>query len=318
MSSRFEAACRPALATRDQFGGWVVGPTDASGPRVRPSWLRLRRIRRPARLSRRRRRRPPAEPTRARSRRHGGAAALPAAPIGRVLDAGADAVIVAMVESAEQAAEAVAATRYAPAGVRSFGPLRASLGTTSPRWNAGQRLRDGRDGRGLSAVDEICAVPGLSGIYVGPADLAISIGIRPSDAWTHPDVLDAMAQIVSAATAAGLVDGHARRRRRDRKYSCTNGISDDHAGVGVAGAAARGSRHLAAAKAQNGWTSSPPKPGDTTERHKSDRVALVTGAARGQGAAIVERLLADGFRVAACDVLIDELIATTTAFVTSA
>jgi len=50
------------------------------------------------------------------------------APIGRVLDAGADAVIIAMIESAEQAAEAVAATRYAPRGVRSFGPLRASLG----------------------------------------------------------------------------------------------------------------------------------------------------------------------------------------------
>jgi 3alpha(or 20beta)-hydroxysteroid dehydrogenase len=41
---------------------------------------------------------------------------------------------------------------------------------------------------------------------------------------------------------------------------------------------------------------------------------LVTGAARGQGAAIVERLLTDGFRVAACDVLIDELNSTATAF----
>src|SRR5579859_2168547 len=38
-----------------------------------------------------------------------------------------------------------------------------------------------------------------------------------------------------------------------------------------------------------------------------ERVALVTGAARGQGAAIVERLARDGFRVAACDVLVDEL-----------
>jgi hypothetical protein len=50
------------------------------------------------------------------------------APIGRVLDAGADAVIVAMIESAEAAAAAVAATRYAPTGVRSFGPLRADIG----------------------------------------------------------------------------------------------------------------------------------------------------------------------------------------------
>jgi 3alpha(or 20beta)-hydroxysteroid dehydrogenase len=45
-----------------------------------------------------------------------------------------------------------------------------------------------------------------------------------------------------------------------------------------------------------------------------DRVAIVTGAARGQGAAIVERLRADGFRVAACDVLLDELHATVDAF----
>ena len=45
------------------------------------------------------------------------------APIGRVLDAGADAVIIAMIETPEQAAEAVAATRFAPDGVRSFGPV---------------------------------------------------------------------------------------------------------------------------------------------------------------------------------------------------
>jgi 3alpha(or 20beta)-hydroxysteroid dehydrogenase len=42
----------------------------------------------------------------------------------------------------------------------------------------------------------------------------------------------------------------------------------------------------------------------------SDRIALVTGAARGQGAAIVKRLHQDGFRVAACDLLVDDLNAT--------
>lgn len=47
---------------------------------------------------------------------------------------------------------------------------------------------------------------------------------------------------------------------------------------------------------------------------KPDRVALVTGAARGQGAAIVQRLRADGFLVAACDVAVDELRAMASAF----
>src|ERR1700757_3869562 len=53
------------------------------------------------------------------------------APIGRVLAAGADPVLIAMIESADQAAAAVAATRYAPAGIRSFGPLRTSMGFDS-------------------------------------------------------------------------------------------------------------------------------------------------------------------------------------------
>src|SRR3954454_15840550 len=46
----------------------------------------------------------------------------------------------------------------------------------------------------------------------------------------------------------------------------------------------------------------------------ADRVALVTGAARGQGAAIVARLRADGFRVAACDLRADELLQSTREF----
>jgi 2-keto-3-deoxy-L-rhamnonate aldolase RhmA len=130
------------------------------------------------------------------------------APIGRVLDAGADAVIVAMVESAEMAAAAVAAARYAPAGVRSFGPLRADIGLDPAEHEA----RTGvfvmiETARGLSALDEICAVPGLSGVYVGPADLAISLGENPITALTTPAVLEAVTRIQSVASDAGLVPG---------------------------------------------------------------------------------------------------------------
>jgi 4-hydroxy-2-oxoheptanedioate aldolase len=130
------------------------------------------------------------------------------APIGRVLDAGADAVIVAMIESADQAAAAVAASRYPPAGVRSFGPLRASLGyditALESRVSVFAMIETAA---ALTDVGKICAVPGLSGIYVGPNDLAISMGVDPARATTDPAVRDAMADILSAASAAGVAVG---------------------------------------------------------------------------------------------------------------
>jgi 4-hydroxy-2-oxoheptanedioate aldolase len=130
------------------------------------------------------------------------------APIGRVLDAGADAVLVAMVESAEAATAAVAATRYAPQGVRSFGPLRASLGHDPAAHEARTSVFAMIEtARGMSALDEICAVPGLSGVYVGPADLAISLKENPITALSAPAVLDAVARIASVASDAGLVPG---------------------------------------------------------------------------------------------------------------
>ncbi|AXN42323.1 5-keto-4-deoxy-D-glucarate aldolase [Mycobacterium marinum] len=130
------------------------------------------------------------------------------APIGRVLDAGADAVIIAMIESADQAAAAVAATRYPPAGVRSYGPLRASLGTDP----AELQSRAGvyamvETAAALSTIDDICAVDGLAGIYVGPADLAISLGTGVVGALDHPAVRQAVVGIHRAASAAGLHTG---------------------------------------------------------------------------------------------------------------
>jgi 4-hydroxy-2-oxoheptanedioate aldolase len=130
------------------------------------------------------------------------------APIGRVLDAGADAVIIAMIESADQAAAAVAATRYPPDGVRSFGPLRASLGSDIGALQARVSVFAMIEtAAALADVDKICSVPGLSGIYVGPADLAISMGVDVTKATTDPAVRDAIADIERAASAAGLVPG---------------------------------------------------------------------------------------------------------------
>ncbi|MGA8329110.1 MAG: aldolase/citrate lyase family protein [Mycobacterium sp.] len=129
-----------------------------------------------------------------------------AAPIGRVLDAGADAIIVAMVESTDQAAAAVAATRYPPRGVRSFGPLRAGLGVGTAVLEARVSVFAMIEtAAALADVEAICAVPGLAGVYVGPADLAISMGVEVAKASADPSVRDAIAGIHRAATAAGIV-----------------------------------------------------------------------------------------------------------------
>jgi 4-hydroxy-2-oxoheptanedioate aldolase len=131
-----------------------------------------------------------------------------AAAIGRVLDAGADTVIVPLVDSAQEAAQAVAACRYPPAGVRSFGPGRPDLGIDLD-------LLEGRvscfvmveSAGGLQDVDAIAATPGLAGIVVGPIDLGISLGIAPRDAAGSERVLGALAQIAAACERAGVVPG---------------------------------------------------------------------------------------------------------------
>jgi 2-keto-3-deoxy-L-rhamnonate aldolase RhmA len=201
---------RQALAAKEQvWGGWVVGPTiigpeefaqagyDYVGFDLQHGYLDDADV---ALLLRRLEHVPIATAVR-----------LPSsdpAPIGRVLDAGADAVIIAMVESADQAAAAVAATRYPPAGVRSFGPLRASLGRDTAALEARTSVFAMIEtAQGLSALDEICAVTGLAGVYVGPADLAISMGCAVADAWTNPAVTGAMTRIRTTAAAAGLVAG---------------------------------------------------------------------------------------------------------------
>jgi 4-hydroxy-2-oxoheptanedioate aldolase len=199
-----------ALAVKQRiWGGWVVGPTiigpeefaqagyDYVGFDVQHGYLDDADV---ALLLRRLEHVPIATAVRLPSADPG--------PIGRVLDAGADAVIVAMIESAEQAAAAVAATRFAPAGVRSFGPLRASLGhdpvALAARVSVFAMVETAH---GLLVLDDICTVPGLTGVYVGPADLAISMGYTLAEAWTATDVLDAYTRIHATASAAGLVTG---------------------------------------------------------------------------------------------------------------
>jgi 4-hydroxy-2-oxoheptanedioate aldolase len=101
------------------------------------------------------------------------------------LDAGACGVIVPLVSTAADAERAVAACRYPPGGIRSWGPARPALGAPgySAAW-ANERvlcILMIETEEGIANVDEILAVPGIDAIFIGPADLALSFGIERDD-----------------------------------------------------------------------------------------------------------------------------------------
>ena len=125
--------------------------------------------------------------------------------IGNALDLGALGVIVPMVESAEQAAEAVAACRYATQGVRSVGVLRGTSGSGALEPPLCLVMVETR--AGLEAADAIAATPGLDGIYIGPSDLALSLGLQPTVRLEHAPVLDGIRRVREACAAADRLCG---------------------------------------------------------------------------------------------------------------
>ena len=121
--------------------------------------------------------------------------------IGNALDLGAAGVIVPMVEDAKQAARAVSSCRYAPQGRRSFGALRPGSGA-EPLCLVMIETR-----AGLDHARDIAATPGLDGIYIGPSDLALSLGLEPTPRLEHEPVLEAIERIRSACAEQGVICG---------------------------------------------------------------------------------------------------------------
>ncbi len=105
------------------------------------------------------------------------------AAIMKALDFGASAIIVPLINNAEEARKAVSACRYPPAGDRSSGPVRA-LQIHGPDYFA--KANDDiilmamiETKEGLVNLEEICATPGVDAIYIGPADLSYALGMAP-------------------------------------------------------------------------------------------------------------------------------------------
>lgn len=131
-----------------------------------------------------------------------------AAQISKILDCGADGVIVPMVNTAEEAARAVAACRYAPRGERSFGPVRRHLGREPNRLE--QRIACFamiETEQAVKNVAQIVATPGLTGIYLGPADLAVCLGVAVAATPSDPKLREAQRKVARACSEAGIVAG---------------------------------------------------------------------------------------------------------------
>jgi 4-hydroxy-2-oxoheptanedioate aldolase len=143
--------------------------------------------------------------------------------IKRLLDIGAQNIIVPMIDDADAAGRVVQATRYPPGGVRGVGSALAR----ASRWNRISDYLDTADATvsltvqvetvgGLQHLDEIADVDGVDAVFIGPADLAASMGKlgRPE----HPDVVSsieaALATIVEHGKRAGVNAFHEAMARR--------------------------------------------------------------------------------------------------------
>lgn len=128
----------------------------------------------------------------------------------RVLDAGAHGVIVPMIDTPEQAAQLVESCLYPPLGQRSNGPIRASVVEEGyfERANDELLLFAMIETRGaLEQLDAILATPGLSGVYIGPTDLGLALGLPPEMDSQRPEHQATVRHIIDRAHAHGLIAG---------------------------------------------------------------------------------------------------------------
>jgi len=131
--------------------------------------------------------------------------------LGKTLDAGAYGVICPLINTREDAQKLVAYTHYVPRGTRSFGPLRAQL------YAGADYVQHANDtivtfamiesARALDRLDDILSVEGLDAIYIGPADLSLALGCKPTFDDIDQKAEQAIEHILQRAKAHGVVAG---------------------------------------------------------------------------------------------------------------
>ncbi len=150
--------------------------------------------------------------------------------IKQLLDLGVQTLLIPMVETAEQARRLVAAMRYPPAGVRGVGSAIAR----ASRWQAMPAYLQQADAEvcllaqietreGLRNLDAIAAVEGVDGLFIGPSDLAASLGHlgNPQHPEVHAAIADAVKRIRAAGKSAGILGTEEEVTRQYLALGCS-------------------------------------------------------------------------------------------------
>jgi 4-hydroxy-2-oxoheptanedioate aldolase len=148
--------------------------------------------------------------------------------IKRVLDAGATTLLVPFVQNAEEARKAVAATRYPPQGIRGvattarasrFGRVKDYLTTANAQICV---LAQVETLDAIKRLPEIAAVDGIDGIFIGPSDLAASMGHLGNP--LHPDVQATISGAIKPIRAAGKAGGYLTGNEEEAKKRLAEGF----------------------------------------------------------------------------------------------
>jgi 4-hydroxy-2-oxoheptanedioate aldolase len=150
--------------------------------------------------------------------------------IKQLLEIGVQTLLIPMVDTADQAKQIVMATRYPPYGIRGVG---SAVGRAA-RWNARADyvkvaadeiclLVQAESVAALKNLKEICNVDGVDGVFIGPADLAASMGHLGNPG--HPEVQAAieaaMKTIIASGKAAGTLTSDPELAKRYLDLGCT-------------------------------------------------------------------------------------------------
>lgn len=146
--------------------------------------------------------------------------------VSRLLDAGASAVIAPMINTAEDARTFVHFAKFPPQGARSWGPFGAlpASGLSADDYLKAANgfsltiaMIETREA--LQSLDEILAVPGLDGVFIGPSDLSIALSNGAYVNPLHADLDAPLTHVVARAKAAGKISGcYANTPERSAAY----------------------------------------------------------------------------------------------------